>query len=148
MDRRDFYSLNADVRTWLIEALIKCHKLCFICADLSTCPPVYLSNRLPADHIHVEVCIKKTSKVPTCLPVYLPTMFMLNIVFTKLSIFRMSTCPPVYQPTMYMLNIVFTKLSMFRPVYLSICLPVHHVHVKVKICIYNTFHVPICQYVD
>ena len=43
-----------------------------------------------------------------------------------------------------MLKFVFTKLSMCRPVHLSTCLPVHHVQVKVKICIHKTFNVSTC----
>ena len=44
-------------------ALVKCHKLFFICADLSTYPPVH--------HVHVKakICIYNTFNVPICLHV-------------------------------------------------------------------------------
>ena len=87
---------------------------------LYMCRPVYLFSCLPADHGHVEICIYKTFNVPTCL---------------------MYTCLPAEHEYV---EFLFTKLSMcgtvyLAPVHLSTCLPVYHVHVKVKLYIYNTY---------
>ena len=111
----------------------------FQCFDLSTRPPVYL----PTMYM-LKVVL---SKLTMSRPVFLSTCLPADHVHVEIYIyktFNVPTCLPIHLSTYRpgtCWKLVFTKLSMCRPVYLSTCLPVHQGHIKFNICVYNSFHV-------